>query len=78
MKGDFHEGFLLRNVNFSVNPDAVLYKFTGSKTQGSLLLSSYGEITGSSINTFAYDDIASVSVEPSGSSAKVEYFIATT
>ena len=44
---------------------------------GSVMLST-SEITGSSTNTFTYDDIASVSVEPSGSSAKVEYFIATT
>ena len=39
---------------------------------------STSDITGSLTNTFSYDDIMSVFVEPSGSSAKVEYFIATT
>ena len=39
---------------------------------------STSEITGSLVNTFTYDDIMSISVEPSGTSAKVEYFIATT
>ena len=39
---------------------------------------STSEITSSLTNTFTYDNIDSVSVEPSGSNAKVEYFIATT
>ena len=38
---------------------------------------STSEITGS-IADFTYDDIASISVSPSGSNAKIEYFIATT
>ena len=44
---------------------------------GSFILST-SEITGSVSNVFSYDDIASVTAEPSGSSAKIEYFIATT
>jgi hypothetical protein len=45
---------------------------------GGTFMLSTSDITGSLTNTFAYDDIMSVFVEPSGSSAKVEYFIATT
>jgi len=49
---------------------------------GSFILST-SEITGSIIasgsgSIFSYDDISSVKVEPSGSSAKIEYIIATT
>ena len=46
-------------------------------TEGSFMLST-SEITGSAVNAFSYDNIYSVTAEPSGSSAKIEYFIATT
>ena len=45
---------------------------------GGTFMLSTSDITGSLTNTFTYNDINSVFVEPSGSSAKVEYFIATT
>ena len=45
---------------------------------GGTFMLSTSDITGSAINTFSYDDIMSVFVEPLSSSAKVEYFIATT
>ena len=63
-------------LNLKVSSSTELLNF--SLAAGGTFMLSTSEITGSSINTFAYDDIASVSVEPSGSSAKVEYFIATT
>ena len=63
-------------LNLKVSSSTELLNF--SIAAGGTFMLSTSEITGSSINTFAYDDIASVSVEPSGSSAKVEYFIATT
>lgn len=44
--------------------------------KGSFMLSS-SEISGS-VSDFVYDDIAFVMVEPSGSDAKIEYFVATT
>jgi len=46
-------------------------------TEGSFMLST-SDITGSNSINFTYDDIVSLKVEPSGSSAKVEYFIVTT
>jgi len=63
-------------LNLKVSSSTELLNF--SIAAGGTFMLSTSEITGSSINTFAYDDIASVSVEPSGSSAKVEYIIATT
>ena len=63
-------------LNLKVSSSTELLNF--SIAAGGTFMLSTSEITGSSINTFAYDDIASVSVEPSGSNAKVEYFIATT
>ncbi len=63
-------------LNLKVSSSTELLNF--SIAAGGTFMLSTSEITGSSINTFTYDDIASVSVEPSGSSAKVEYFIATT
>ena len=47
---------------------------------GGTFMLSTSEITGSTSNSldFTYDNIDSVSVEPSGSDAKIEYFIATT
>jgi len=48
---------------------------------GSFMIST-SEITGSILSgsdaVFTYDDISSLKVEPSGSSAKIEYIIATT
>jgi len=45
---------------------------------GSFMLNS-SEITGSNnTGSFVYDDIVSIKLEPSGSNAKVEYFVATT
>ena len=63
-------------LNLKVSSSTELLNF--SIAAGGTFMLSTSEITGSSINTFTYDDIASVSVEPSGNSAKVEYFIATT
>ena len=63
-------------LNLKVSSSTELLNF--SLAAGGTFMLSTSEMTGSSTNTFTYDDIASVSVEPSGSSAKVEYFIATT
>jgi hypothetical protein len=63
-------------LNLKVSSSTELLNF--SIGIGGTFMLSTSEITGSSINTFTYDEISSVSVEPSGSSAKVEYFIATT
>tara|TARA_R110000751_G_scaffold306283_2_gene424313 strand:- start:401 stop:826 length:426 start_codon:yes stop_codon:yes gene_type:complete len=63
-------------LNLKVSSSTELLNF--SLAAGGTFMLSTSEITGSLINTFTYGDIASVSVEPSGSSAKVEYFIATT
>ena len=49
-----------------------------SVSAGGAFMLSTSEITGSVSNTFNYDDIALITAEPSGSSAKIEYFIATT
>jgi hypothetical protein len=45
---------------------------------GSLFYLSTSKITGSIDNSFTMEDIQTVSIEPSGSDAKIEYFIATT
>jgi|TARA_R110002020_G_C16151187_1_gene762678 hypothetical protein len=63
-------------VNLKVSSSSELMNFSIS-AGGSFMLST-SDITGSVSNTFVYDDIVSVSVEPSGSNAKIEYFIATT
>ena len=63
-------------INLKVSSSSELLNF--SVAAGGTFILSTSEITGSLSNTFTYDNIASVSVEPSGSSAKVEYFIATT
>ena len=63
-------------VNLKVSSSSELINF--SIAAGGTFMLSTSDITGSLINTFTYDDIMSVFVEPSGSSAKVEYFIATT
>lgn len=63
-------------LNLQVSSSSELLNFSIAP-KGTFMLST-SEITGSLTNTFSYDNIMSVSVEPSGSSAKVEYFIATT
>jgi hypothetical protein len=63
-------------LNLQVSSSSELLNFSLAP-EGTFMLST-SEITGSLTNTFTYDNIMSVSVEPSGSSAKVEYFIATT
>tara|TARA_R110000751_G_scaffold32583_2_gene81802 strand:+ start:3138 stop:3563 length:426 start_codon:yes stop_codon:yes gene_type:complete len=63
-------------LNLKVSSSSELLNF--SLAAGGTFMLSTSEITGSLTNTFTYDEIASVSLEPSGSSAKVEYFIATT
>ena len=63
-------------INLKVSSSSELLNF--SIAAGGTFMLSTSEITGSLTNTFAYDDIMAVFVEPSGSSAKVEYFIATT
>ena len=63
-------------LNLQVSSSSELLNF--SIAAGGTFMLSTSEITGSLINTFSYDNIMAVSVEPSGSSAKVEYFIATT
>lgn len=45
---------------------------------GSSFYLSTSQITGSSTNSFSLEDIQNVLIEPSGSDAKIEYFIATT
>ena len=45
---------------------------------GSSFYLSTSKITGSNDNSFTLEDIQTVSIEPSGSDAKIEYFIATT
>ena len=63
-------------INLKVSSSSELMNF--SIAAGGTFMLSTSDITGSATNTFSYDDIMSVFVEPSGSSAKVEYFIATT
>ena len=63
-------------INLKVSSSTELLNF--SVAAGGTFMLSTSEITGSLTNTFSYDDIMAVFVEPSGSSAKVEYFIATT
>tara|TARA_B100001559_G_scaffold265694_1_gene231902 strand:+ start:423 stop:848 length:426 start_codon:yes stop_codon:yes gene_type:complete len=63
-------------LNLQVSSSTELLNFSIAP-KGTFMLST-SEITGSLTNTFSYDDIMAVSVEPSGNSAKVEYFIATT
>ena len=63
-------------INLAVSSSTELINF--SIAAGGTFMLSTSEITGSTVNTFTYDDIMSISVEPSGSSAKVEYFISTT
>jgi hypothetical protein len=45
---------------------------------GSSFYLSTSKITGSADNSFSLEDIQNVFIEPSGSDAKIEYFIATT
>ncbi len=63
-------------INLKVSSSSELMNF--SIAAGGTFMLSTSDITGSATNTFLYNDIMSVFVEPSGSSAKVEYFIATT
>ena len=63
-------------INLKISSSSELMNF--SITAGGTFMLSTSDITGSLTNTFSYDDIMSVFVEPSGSPAKVEYFIATT
>ena len=62
-------------VNLKVSSSTEELNFNVA-AKGTFMLST-SEITGS-IADFTYDDIASISVSPSGSNAKIEYFIATT
>lgn len=73
----------VRVTNMSTGSNVNL-QISSSKSTTNLLISgggtfflSTGFITGSLTN-FAYDNIRSIKVEPSGSSAKIEYLIATT
>jgi hypothetical protein len=63
-------------INLKVSSSSELMNF--SIAAGGTFMLSTSDITGSATNIFSYNDIISVFVEPSGSSAKVEYFIATT
>jgi hypothetical protein len=63
-------------INLKVSSSSELMNF--SIAAGGTFMLSTSDITGSLTSSFSYDDIMSVFVEPSGSSAKVEYFIATT
>ena len=63
-------------VNLKVSSSSELLNF--KIAAGGTFMLSTSEITGSVTNTFVYDNIDSISVEPSGSNAKIEYFIATT
>lgn len=62
-------------INLKVSSSSELMNF--KIAAGGTFMLSTSDITGS-VTNFSYDDIMSVFVEPSGSSAKVEYFIATT
>ncbi len=63
-------------INLKVSSSSELMNFLIAA--GGTFMLSTSDITGSATNIFSYNDIISVFVEPSGSSAKVEYFIATT
>tara|TARA_Y100000385_G_scaffold273532_1_gene315519 strand:- start:377 stop:802 length:426 start_codon:yes stop_codon:yes gene_type:complete len=63
-------------INLKISSSSELMNF--SISAGGTFMLSTSDITGSLTSSFSYDDIMSVFVEPSGSSAKVEYFIATT
>tara|TARA_R110001592_G_scaffold274620_1_gene541587 strand:- start:97 stop:522 length:426 start_codon:yes stop_codon:yes gene_type:complete len=63
-------------INLKVSSSSELMNF--KIDAGGTFMLSTSDITGSLTNTFTYNDINSVFVEPSGNSAKVEYFIATT
>ena len=63
-------------INLKISSSSELMNF--SIAAGGTFMLSTSDITGSLTSSFTYDDIMSVFVEPSGSSAKVEYFIATT
>mgnify|MGYP003628221566 CR=1 FL=1 len=66
------------NLKVSSSTEQMNFKIDAG---GSFMLSN-SEITGSilsgSDSVFTYDNIASLKIEPSGSSAKIEYIIATT
>jgi hypothetical protein len=62
------------DVHVSSSTESAHFKVDG----GSIFTLSTSEYTGSLSSSYAYDDIASIKVKPSGSSAKIEYFIATT
>jgi hypothetical protein len=63
-------------INLKISSSNELLNFSVA-AGGSFMLST-SEITSSIVNNFVYNDIVSVKAEPSGSSAKIEYFIATT
>jgi len=62
-------------VNLKVSSSTEELNFSIA-AKGSFMLSTT-DITGS-VSDFTYDDIVSIKVEPSGSSAQIEYYIATT
>jgi len=63
-------------INLIVSSSTEKMNFSVS-AGGSFMLST-SEITGSISNVFNYDNIYSITAEPYGGSAKIEYFIATT
>mgnify|MGYP003632980671 CR=1 FL=1 len=72
------ENYDNRIVTVPSGSETTIFQYSDKPGSGGTFMLSTSDITGSLTNTFTYDDIMSVFVEPSGSSAKVEYFIATT
>ena len=62
-------------INLKVSSSTENYNVS-INTGGSYMLTT-SKITGSNAVDFDYDDIKDIKVEPSGSSAKIEYFVAT-
>jgi len=65
-------------VPIQLNVTSSNTKTTFLVSAGSSFLLSTSKVTGSIDNTFTLEDIRNINVQPSGSSATIEYYIATT
>ena len=65
-------------VPIQLNVTSSTVKTTFLVSAGSSFLLSTSKVTGSIDSTFTLEDIRSINVQPSGSSATIEYYIATT
>ena len=65
-------------VPIQLNVTSSTIKTTFLVSAGSSFLLSTSKVTGSIDSTFTLEDIRSINVQPSGSSATIEYYIATT